>query len=376
MKRIISFPLLGVLSLLLFSACGDDDVEEPNPQDTLTPLPISQAFLTGGMTFDSAEDAKTFHFKSSSAWTAKLDVNPDEANSTLWCTIDKTEGEAGAAAITVYCLANKDNQDHTATLTIANEGTSLEVHITQSFETFLELSEYDVVVSDSSNLVTINISYNVDHYSFEIPSEASSWISSVGTRARKEGTERFQIEPNPHQARSTSIPFNACDASGKVLFTQHLYVSQISAPSYLIGRQEDFVYSGSGTSQLITLQENGSHKHTGDAETIQTDITLAVSDSLATLTIPSMEVNGGTLSTIRLEQLLLAENEAKTTTISDGLSTALTGSFTRDGKSYPISGIYMEVTATAWEITVSHLQIYFGENEEYILSIKYFGHRE
>ena len=374
MKRSNLSNLLAFFAAFLLCSCGGDDMEEPNPsKDSLTPLSVSQKFLTEGMTLDSAEDAKTFHFKSGTAWTALLDVSENEENSDPWCTIDKTEGEAGNSAITVYCMVNKSDQDRTATLTISNQSTSIRIHITQAYETFLQLSDYDIVLSDSSHLVSIGVTYNVDHYTLEIPSEAS-WIHSVHTRAKKENIEDFQIDPNPHPARNVSISFHACNRDGNILFTQYLYISQISAPSYLIGRQESFIYSGTGTSQLKCL-ENGSYKNKGE-EDIHADFTISVTDSLATIEIPSLSMNRGILNKIQLNQLLLSENEGEITTFTEGTQTALSGSFTIDGKTYPVSNVYMEITANAWEMNIALLEIFFGENEEYVLSIKYIGKRE
>ena len=378
MKRFKLSNLLTIFATLLLCSCGGDDIEDPkgeNSKDSLTPLSVSQKFLTDGMIFDSAEDAKTFHFKSETTWTATLDVTEDEEKSDLWCTIDKMEGEAGNSAITVHCLANKGNQNRTATLTISNQGSSMRIRITQAYETFLQLSEYDVVVSDSSHLVSIGVTYNVDHYSLEIPSEASSWIHPVNTRAKKENIENFQIDPNPHPARNASISFHACNKDGNILFTQYLYISQISAPSYLIGRQESFVYEGSGTSQLM-IQQNGSYKSMGDAESFHADFTVSVSDSLATIDIPSIAMNGGTINKTHLSQLVMSENEDKMTELTEGFPTSLSGSFTIDNKTYQISNVYMEITANAWEMNIALLQIYFGENGEYVLSIKYIGKRE
>ena len=377
MKRFYLSNLLAIFATVLLCSCGGDDIEDPNGEttkDSLTPLSVSQKFLTDGMTFDSVEDAKTFHFKSGTTWTATLDFTEDEENSDPWCTIDKMEGEAGNSAITVHCMVNKTNQDRTATLTISNKSSSIRILITQAYETFLQLSEYDVVVSDSSHLVSIGVTYNVDHYSLEIPSEASSWIHPVNTRAKKESIENFQIDPNPHPARIAPISFHACNRDGNILFTQYLYISQISAPSYLIGRQESFAYNGTGKSELKYL-ENGSYKNKGE-ENFNADFIINVSDSLATIEIPSLTLNGGTLRDTRLSQLVLSENEDKMTELTKGFETSLSGSFTLDGKTYPISDVYLEITANAWEMNIALLEIYFGENNEYVLSIKYIGKRE
>ena len=376
MKRFILSNLTAIFAALLLGSCGGDDVESPqDSKDSLTPLPVSQHFLSQGMTFNSAEDAKTFHFKSTTPWTAQLEVQEDEEKSVLWCAIDKTEGEAGNAAINVYCFANKGNSDRKATLTISNQSTSLRFSISQTYEVFLQLTEYDVIVSDSSNLVSIGVTYNVDHYTVEIPAEATSWISLVGTRAKKESVEKFQIQPNPHPARNASIPFNACDKDGNILFTQYLYVSQISAPSHLIGRQESFVYSGLSQS-LIKALEGGKYDKTVSSDDIQADFTLSVDDSLSTIRIPSFAMKGATLSPIRLTQLVLAENEDKTTTLTLGPETTLEGSLTIDGTTWQASDAYMEITANAWEFNIALLEIFFGENKEYVLSIKYLGKRD
>ncbi|MBQ1634158.1 MAG: BACON domain-containing protein [Bacteroidaceae bacterium] len=376
MKRFILSNLTAIFAALLLGSCGGDDVESPqDSKDSLTPLPVSQHFLSQGMTFNSAEDAKTFHFKSATPWTAQLEVQEDEEKSVLWCAIDKTEGEAGNAAINVYCFANKGNSDRKATLTISNQSTSLRFSISQTYEMFLQLTEYDVIVSDSSNFVSIGVTYNVDHYTVEIPAEATSWISLVGTRAKKESVEEFQILPNPHPARNASIPFNACDKDGTILFTQYLYVSQISAPSYLIGRQESFTYTGS-CRPLIKALEGGKYDKTISSDDIQADFTLGVADSIASLRIPSLVTKGASLSQIQLNQLILSDNEEKTTTIALGPESTLEGTLTIDGTIWQASEAYMEFTADAWEMNIAQLEIFFGENKEYVLSIKYSGKRD
>ena len=79
MKRFILSNLTAIFAALLLGSCGGDDVESPqDSKDSLTPLPVSQHFLSQGMTFNSAEDAKTFHFNSATPWTAQREVQEDE----------------------------------------------------------------------------------------------------------------------------------------------------------------------------------------------------------------------------------------------------------------------------------------------------------
>lgn len=179
--------------------------------------------------------------------------------------------------------------------------------------------------------------------------------------------------PNP--ARNASIPFNACDKDGTILFTQYLYVSQISAPSYLIGRQESFTYTGS-CRPLIKALEGGKYDKTISSDDIQADFTLGVADSIASLRIPSFVTKGASLSQIQLNQLILSDNEEKTTTIALGPESTLEGTLTVDGTIWQASEAYMEFTADAWEMNIAQLEIFFGENKEYVLSIKYSGKRD
>jgi len=135
-----------------------------------------------------------------------------------------------------------------------------------------------------------------------------------------------------------------------------------------------YTYSGNGTVQELILQSDGESYQYGNAtpSKFTGSVVLTVNNTLAELTIPSMTVNGASMSQVKFYNLAM-QSTNNATKLDVGDSTSADGTLTVDGTTYSVSNVYIETAVTSQSIAITILSIYFGDNNEYAINITYTG---
>ncbi|MCD8182660.1 MAG: alpha-amylase [Bacteroides sp.] len=127
-RRIFIYWHLICLGLVLaFAACSDNKEEL---QEFLRPTSESEAIFNNGFNFAAAASNQSISFEAGKEWTATL--SGENLDSSKWCQISPSGGNAGTGTITVSVSENETGAPRSATLTIVSGSQRKEVFITQS----------------------------------------------------------------------------------------------------------------------------------------------------------------------------------------------------------------------------------------------------
>ena len=141
-----------------------------------------------------------------------VDIEWSISEDATWLTCPETRGKR-IDWISFFAEENEDTEPRTATITFTdvNSGISDKVTVSQSGgEPVMVVSPQEFEVSAEGGTCKVEVHTNVD-YIVNIPDEAASWISVVGTRAMRDETITFQISPNDGLERSAVVEVRAED---------------------------------------------------------------------------------------------------------------------------------------------------------------------
>lgn len=205
-----------LLSALLLCGCGDSSDEPQQPDVTLSATPSQ-------VTIDADAGSAEFVVEASADWS--LSGIPD------WCgSVRPNRGSAGKTTVAVGGKFYDDEQDRSATLTVACGGKSVSVTLTQRGKRSVRLTPERIEPlafgGDSFEVsVEANFSYKV-----EIRQEGGKWLQLVGGSPAANATLRFEASANPGIKRTAVIVF--CD-------TQSDYEAELSVTQFGDPAQED-----------------------------------------------------------------------------------------------------------------------------------------
>ncbi|MGL5683651.1 MAG: leucine-rich repeat domain-containing protein [Marinifilaceae bacterium] len=172
MKKIISFILLGILSLSLTIGCSDEVTDEIRDitiefEDKNYPFVENQSFI---------------RIVTGNAWSAESNAD--------WCTLSPTNGD-GAGVIVVHLDENETSQIREAIITITSGSQRNTVTIRQSAHHAIHVDKDNIILSADANdkqAITITSSSN-----WEIVEEGMpSWIS-VNKKSGEVGATDIEI---------------------------------------------------------------------------------------------------------------------------------------------------------------------------------------
>lgn len=130
MKKNYLYPLLCLCLFWLLPACSDSEEEFT---DYLNPVAGSEAAFTQGLSFTEAAMTQTITFDAGNAWTATL----KEANTSAWCRVSPTKGNAGQSTISISVAQNGVEEARSTTLIISAGTANKQVNITQAAKPYV-----------------------------------------------------------------------------------------------------------------------------------------------------------------------------------------------------------------------------------------------
>ena len=160
---------LCLMAALAIVACEQEEAFVPHVD-----FPPTEVTIPTAGTEELAEPI-TVKFTANAAWTATLKGE----GVAEWLSISPKSGEAGEASIKLDALANKGNENRTASLEIALEGLEpLVVKVTQLQKNAIDVNAEDAyTVSFKGGSVEVEVGYNVA-YTYEV---SADWL--VKTKA-------------------------------------------------------------------------------------------------------------------------------------------------------------------------------------------------
>lgn len=146
------------------------------------------------------------------------------------------------------------------------------------------------------------------------------------------------------------------------------------ASNYVNAQGTTYNYTGTAQAQLLKKTADGYLFVEKDGKTTKVDMTLPlVAGNVATIQFPTISVDGGTMTNTAVGNLVITANGSKNT-VTVGDQTTATGSLTLDGKTYNISGVYLQdCTYSTTKFEGKTMQIYFGDANDYVMSITFDG---
>lgn len=161
MKKNYLYPLLCLCLFWLLPACSDSEEEFT---DYLNPVAGSEAAFTQGLSFTEAAMTQTITFDAGNAWTATL----KEANTSSWCRVSPTKGNAGQNTISISVAQNGAEEARSTTLVISAGTVNKQVNITQAAKEKPVVEWTDVTANPDTwdGKKRANITYQLLVYSF------------------------------------------------------------------------------------------------------------------------------------------------------------------------------------------------------------------
>ena len=139
----------------------------------------------------------------------------------------------------------------------------------------------------------------------------------------------------------------------------------------LVGQKgQVYNYSVKGTAQRLDKSGN-SYVNNTSAKAFTATLPVTVNNSTAMFVLPAMEIDGIKMTDITYNNLTLtAATNGEYTSMDVSNNLEVSGTATINGTEYPARDLYIkEACLTSAGIYITTMQIYFGENGEYVLSL-------
>ena len=125
MKNISIYPLIYLCLCWLLPACSDS---EEAFNDYITPTTGSETAFSQGLNFTEGSSTQTVSFDAGNTWTASL----KDANTSDWCRISPTKGNAGKSTISISVSKNETSEIRKTNLIISSGTINKQINITQT----------------------------------------------------------------------------------------------------------------------------------------------------------------------------------------------------------------------------------------------------
>ena len=169
-------------------------------------------------------------------WIASSDQN--------WCQVSPVHGDAtenNHFVLTVLCDTNTSYDSRTCTITIACMDISRTVHVSQTKNEGLFLSNDSFNLTNDAQRISVEVKANVD-YTCVIDDSCSEWIKTVKTKGLSTNTVIFDISKNEeYEEREGKVYFSQKDGllSGIVTIRQSQHNGLfVSTPEYHLSNEQ------------------------------------------------------------------------------------------------------------------------------------------
>ena len=165
-------------------------VNPPTPPSPSNPIVVASG--TDLYPVISVEGGSTqIRFTANDSWTASI----VETKSVDWISVDKTSGGAGEITLNVTVSPNDTYDSRRAALQIKSGSTVVSIEFSQEQTDALIVAVTEIRVGPDGQTIEINVETNVN-VSYNISSDAESWISYVSTKALTSKTFCFNVSAN------------------------------------------------------------------------------------------------------------------------------------------------------------------------------------
>ena len=130
MNKTYLYHLLFFCLFCLLPACSDS---EEAFNDYITPTTGSEIAFSQGLNFTEGSSTQTVSFDAGNTWAASL----KDANTSDWCRISPTKGNAGKSTISISVAQNGTEEARTATVIISAGTVSKSINITQAAKPYV-----------------------------------------------------------------------------------------------------------------------------------------------------------------------------------------------------------------------------------------------
>ena len=130
MNKTYLYHLICLCLFCLLPACSDS---EEAFSDYLTPATGSETAFSQGLNFTEGSSTQTVSFDAGNTWAASL----KDANTSDWCRVSPTKGNAGKSTISISVAQNGVKEARTATVIISAGTVSKSINITQAAKPYV-----------------------------------------------------------------------------------------------------------------------------------------------------------------------------------------------------------------------------------------------
>ena len=240
--KVVLLMTFAVVASMLFAGCSSDDPIKPE----ITAVNGSIDYFKESMDFDAAGGSKVINFTSNVDWTLKISQTQNSVN---WCTVSRSEGNAGTFNITVTVAENSNYDDRNVVLILSAGEITKNIIINQKQKKAITLTTDRFEVGAKGEIIEIEVKSNVD-YSVQISEDSKSWISQVSTRALSTKTLSFEIaENNEYSKREGKIILSSNEVTEAVKVYQ-------SGSAILILSQNEYTIGSEGGSISVEISSN------------------------------------------------------------------------------------------------------------------------
>lgn len=238
-----------LMVMLLLASCNKP---QPIPSPTPTPDPTPESsivFETGTDVTPVVSDAggKIYlKFNSTDAWTASV-IN-SKADS--WITLDKTQGAAGSATITIDVAKNDSEDERNATVMVSAGTATASIVVTQKQKDAITVTASKNEIEAAGGTFSIEVKANIE-FTYEIAESCKSWITYSDTKAMKTSTLTFTVAENTETAkREGSVTIKSA------LGSEVIKVYQVGVGPAIILTKNDYAVKAEGESIQVEVKSN------------------------------------------------------------------------------------------------------------------------
>lgn len=249
MKRTVFAYVL--MAMLLLASCN-----KPQPIPSPTPTPVPTPVPESSIVFETGTDVKPvvpdaggklyLKFNASDAWTASV-IN-SKADS--WITLDKTEGAAGSATITIDVAKNDTADERNATVQVVSGTATASIVVTQKQKDALTATASKNEIEAEGGTFSIEVKANID-FTYEIAESCKSWITYTDTKAMKSSTLTFAVAENTEIVkREGSVTIKSA------LGSEVIKVYQVGVGPAIILTKNDYAVKAEGETIQVEVKSN------------------------------------------------------------------------------------------------------------------------
>lgn len=197
--------LLTIIALCAVFSCGK--IIEP---DSITVSPKDR------ITSSANGVTQTLNVKANNNWTSSIKYSSGSG----WCSVSPASGDASIGSVSISITPNTEGEERNAEIIFICGDSQQVIAVTQQQNDVVEISKNTYEISASGGAVQVKVRSNVG-YTFDIDSDAKSWISYVNTRAITESTVSFMVSENKSlSSRQGKIVFRYGSISEIVTISQ------------------------------------------------------------------------------------------------------------------------------------------------------------